>query len=1583
MITLTPLANPEGATQQEYNASQEVLIPIVNSTSEFDSITDQVIFSVETVTGDLLASKKISNFNIRNYKNTTDEENISSVVVFPIQNIKELDYNEGVYNVYYNFYKSALKSDQYSYFIQTISPSRTELRISVNNVPNEEVETLTQNFSSSLDIEGLFKDFYVEIGGSYYIANNILLDTSTEEYSILLKLYQPLPPSINIDDQLQVVFESAETVGFNINLPPSPIIIEDDVQHIKGPNFSYQLSDQVNNSTEEQDYNLLINNTQLTSSYNELENILNQKGITVNVDYTNFDNFIQFSSAEQRLLNFYYKVGQIESYNNNISSLLEISSPGGTVSSSEASYQSQITEIIQNFDGYENYLYYTSGTLAYPKSNSIQPYNLQSTGSLEVLEWLGSNNEDSIYYGGILNSASYYDDENQDNLWNTVPTYLREDPANSGYELFLNMIGQHFDILYSYINTLTDRFNADNRLDFGISKDLVADALRGAGLKLYQNNFSSDDLYSALLGINASGSLLPPTGSEVITNYVTSSNVAYPLEDVNKETYKRLYHNLPYLLNKKGTVAGLRALINCFGIPDTILRISEFGGKDKDNTNDWDYFQDRFSYSLYANSSAQVIAPWTSSLFSTEDAPDIIFFRFKTDGVRNSEPQVLLQKDSSDPSIPDFRLILQHTGSGTLTSGSYSGSIQSQSADYGTLEFSIGNPAAGISCSLNQPFFNGDWWSVGISKTRYEYTLLTGQNIYDGDDGFEIGYFTSSITPNGGVSTSNNSWYNSGSLKLGNEIPITVPYNVNNTLFQGYYQELRFYNDPLFYRDGDVERVFKDFVMNSTSLEARSLTGSNSSFNSLSFRAALGNELRTSGSLYIPNMDITVFEGGLPVNVPFSLPLSDDGFLSALSIHPAVTASSALLISQSFGNNSEYTISASVSPAAYLVGEKDFIYYDQPAVGIKNRISEKIRPSDLILPSGNTLSPYRSVQQNSPKKENYTLDTNYVEIAFSPQNEVNNDINSTLGYFNIGEYIGDPRQLSESVDSYPDLDKLRDTYFEKYYTNYDWKDYIRLIKYFDNSLFKMINDFIPAKTGLASGVVIKQHLLERNKVTPPQVTYSEPYYTGSIDTAFISGGTGGTFNELNRNFSNAATLIMREAESYVVDRSNLGSTVINGFGASFGSYGITGSDNGLEVQEVGQTTYPFINTLPIPVYFDFSLEGTVSGNNLNEGEIQIFSDLRFTTGSNKYLDKRNAGAIYSASLGDISVGNSISISATNLIIYPNERLSIAISDSDNSSEDIIPCSVTFSPTSTVYDPTLNSQIWSSSVDTLVGPQTILNSSQYEFYNGEFSGSEVLVTDGELTLPPPSVGIEDHIGLYNAVRGCVFEPEYLAPNEGLTSIDGFMQIFWPLYEFSDSTPEGYVRNPAATPVQIAFRNDDSGNYNNSEYFNYLSSGDTITLRQKNLSQAGMLHQFTIGGTSILETGGGTIKWYVFTISNYLPSTSPFNLVGELITTYGNPPYFMGINFELMVDASVINQEAFPDINPILNNAPNNRLSAIYQDVDYANNFITPVNFNLLLNGVGSKFPIPDSNYRQRGWSNGRYNGSRNSSTDFNK
>jgi hypothetical protein len=75
----------------------------------------------------------------------------------------------------------------------------------------------------------------------------------------------------------------------------------------------------------------------------------------------------------------------------------------------------------------------------------------------------------------------------------------------------------------------------------------------------------------------------------------------------------------------------------------------------------------------------------------------------------------------------------------------------------------------------------------------------------------------------------------------------------------------------------------------------------------------------------------------------------------------------------------------------------------------------------MVLPSGSTLSQYISIQQNSPSNETFTKDINYVEAAFSPQDEINDDIQEQFGFFNIGDYIGDPRQISSSNTFYPDL----------------------------------------------------------------------------------------------------------------------------------------------------------------------------------------------------------------------------------------------------------------------------------------------------------------------------------------------------------------------------------------------------------------------------------------------------------------------------------------------------------------------------------------------------------------------------------
>ena len=132
-------------------------------------------------------------------------------------------------------------------------------------------------------------------------------------------------------------------------------------------------------------------------------------------------------------------------------------------------------------------MYYSSGSnISYPKSNSTLPYVLKSTGSAEVLTWLGSTNEQSSNFGGLLLTASNFDNANLDLLKKSIPEYLREDPSNQQYDLFVDMVAQYYDNVWLYTKDITQKYNADNRLDFGVSKDLVSDAIKDFGVKLYQ-----------------------------------------------------------------------------------------------------------------------------------------------------------------------------------------------------------------------------------------------------------------------------------------------------------------------------------------------------------------------------------------------------------------------------------------------------------------------------------------------------------------------------------------------------------------------------------------------------------------------------------------------------------------------------------------------------------------------------------------------------------------------------------------------------------------------------------------------------------------------------------------------------------------------------------------------------------------------------------------------------------------------------------------------------------------------------------------------------------------------------------------
>ena len=462
-----------------------------------------------------------------------------------------------------------------------------------------------------------------------------------------------------------------------------------------------------------------------------------------------------------------------------------------------------------------------------------------------------------------------------------------------------------------------------------------------------------------------------------------------------------------------------------------------------------------------------------------------IEFRFKLPEISSTTPlsqSLLVNRTGSTNTSTQFGVYLEYTGS--LSSGSYSGSVVNPYYQYGTLKFIY--PEANASASIYLPFLNGDWWSVMVTRNDDPYITY---DLYAASKTLnEYGQYVVQYQGSSSLTTSFD-W-----KKPGN---VLIPGSGSSTILgktyvpaTGSFQELRYYNVPL------SESQFNDYVVNSNSIEGNTL---DSSYDELFFRAALGGEL----------------------------------FTGSTSIHPAVNTTPSF---DSGNSNFSYTGSYSFN------SNTEINYYDQVPSGIKNAISQKIQQQNIVLPysssknnipNSNVLSPFISVQQSPSISQSYTRDIDYVEVGFSPQNEINEDINDQLGYFNIGEFIGDPRQQSSPSVSYPDLDGLRDSYFRKYSKDYQEWDYIRLIQFFDNSLFKTVADWVPARASLASGIIIKQHLLERNKYPVPQAEISTsianiasgstniPFYqenilfTGSIPMGTITGSNGGTLPDLN------------------------------------------------------------------------------------------------------------------------------------------------------------------------------------------------------------------------------------------------------------------------------------------------------------------------------------------------------------------------------------------------------------------------------------------------------------------------------------
>ena len=473
-------------------------------------------------------------------------------------------YNGTEVKALYNFldYTYSDNLNPQDFYIESISPDRTEVRLVSINLGGSDVLETTNQVISQFNNDTYSPDFYLYFGNNiFYSIINVDVEEFRDTTAVILKLYNPLPSSVNLKTRVNVVEKVSDSIAFEINttITQDPPV----VPTLRGANFDVELDTQTTEPSQYYNYNELFS-FPTTNTYREINSLFNEKGAELGIDYSDFNNFINYSSAEERIRNFKYKLDLIESYQNNLDLLSSSNYTGQGITGSKEYYENLIKGVVNNLDHYERHLFYTNSSSAWPKSNATKPFVNQLSSTTEATEW----------YNTELQSAIRYDAQNVDILTNTIPSYLKEDPANQPYELFIHMIAQHFDNLWLYTDSVSKKYDADNRLDRGVSKDLVEELLKNFGVKLYTSNKSAEDLfkYFTVNSYDIQEEYLPD-------GIIKSNQDQLSQNDYQKEIYKRIYHNLPLLLKSKGTERGLRALINCFGIPSDVLKIKVYGGQ--------------------------------------------------------------------------------------------------------------------------------------------------------------------------------------------------------------------------------------------------------------------------------------------------------------------------------------------------------------------------------------------------------------------------------------------------------------------------------------------------------------------------------------------------------------------------------------------------------------------------------------------------------------------------------------------------------------------------------------------------------------------------------------------------------------------------------------------------------------------------------------------------------------------------------------------------------------------------------------------------------------------------------------------
>lgn len=722
----------------------------------------------------------------------------------------------------------------------------------------------------------------------------------------------------------------------------------------------------------------------------------------------------------------------------------------------------------------------------------------------------------------LLASASLYDDANPNYIVKLVPKhYLLEGAADDGFINELGNSGQvyggngipgqgqigstHIILTFLYIWA---KFFDDIKLfvqTFGDLRRVSYDENDAAPDNFLNDIIKSYGFYFPGLFQHSEINKFVEDSDGPETEYTTG--IAF--KKVHTKILRRLITNLDDIIRSKGTQHSIRSFLRSIGIdPDNSLKIREYGGY---TTNVLGTARNKRQESIavidFVSSSLLISPPLSGSriepgfplplgTFVKDSLGKIIGTNQKSDGLFTSGswtascyykfPEYKKKQISSNQSL--MRLVV--TGSADYAKPGLVANVvaipktkttNSKIIAYlrpgtsGSTNIASSSPVLSMSLTMQgEGIFDGERWNVTFGRKRSDewganylsssYYLRVGKS----NSGEIVETYVTSSFFNEKHSNEKNvfeflssSFNASGSfLCIGSEqtIPASALQSysfLNNsfevdaseartTSFNGWASHLKFWSKSI------DENEWREHVRNYKSL---GVSNAKSNYNFVNNVTGSFNRLRID-SFVKQTEKVSDLNGMITVIDK-----------SGNDLHFKGT---------NFGSGSNVVVIGDVESYSYLSPE-----FDEAAINDKIRIRGILNEENLVENPFATLGPAYSSNEAFLKEE--PLDDTRLSIEFSLVDALDREIITMFSSLEeLGDAIGRP-ELMFSPD-YPDLEILRDVYFNNLTENLNFRQFLEFYRWFDNSISTFIEQLIPGKTRYkGTNFVIESHVLERHK----------------------------------------------------------------------------------------------------------------------------------------------------------------------------------------------------------------------------------------------------------------------------------------------------------------------------------------------------------------------------------------------------------------------------------------------------------------------------------------------------------------------